>query len=253
MKVKHRRKLKLTVAYDGTNYHGFQRQDNAPSVQRTLEDKLAPLFGHPIIVAGSARTDSGVHAYGQVLTFGADGSIPVEKIVPASRGVLPDDIAVLSAEEVPEEFHARFSATGKRYLYKIYNHESRNPMLRNYAWQIDRPISVELINEAAAFLIGEHDFSAFRAAGGTAKSPVRTIHRFDCRRRDEMIELECYGNGFLYHMVRNIVGTLVDVGLERISPEEFQKIFLGRDRSRAGITAPAQGLYLMQVYYAFSP
>jgi tRNA pseudouridine38-40 synthase len=243
------RKLKLTLAYDGTAYHGFQRQANALTVQQVLEERLARIFAQPLKISGAARTDAGVHAYGQVVSFATSGSIPTERIVPAARSVLPDDIVVTAAEEAPADFHARFAAKSKIYLYRLYCRAVPDPFLRNYAWRmVDRP-DIAAMDAAVQQIVGRHDFSAFRAAGGAPMSPVRTILAAFCRQDGEMIEFFFHGTGFLYHMVRNLVGTLVDVGLGRLTAADFAAILASRDRGRAGITAPPQGLYLKEVFY----
>ena len=157
-----RRNLKLTIAYDGSGYHGFQRQLNALTVQQVLEEKLSALLGETIAVAGAARTDAGVHAYGQVISFCTTGSIPTERIPAAARGILPRDIAVLSAATMPPNFHARFSAIGKMYLYRVLNSQQTDPMLRNYVWQMERELNLDSMNRALSSLVGEHHFGAFQ-------------------------------------------------------------------------------------------
>lgn len=243
------RNLKLTIAYDGTAYHGFQRQANALSVQQVLEERLERLFNHPLRIAGAGRTDAGVHAYGQVITFSTTGSIPTERIPIAAKGVLPPDIVVVAAEEVDAEYHARFTAISKIYLYRLYVGKYADPFLRNYAWQIATQPDVKAMNEALQEIVGTHDFSSFRAAGGAPVNPVRTIFSASCRQEGSLIEFSFWGSGFLYHMVRNLAGTLVDVGFGRLTREGFAAILAGKDRSLAGITAPPQGLYLKQVFY----
>ena len=244
-----RRNLKLTVAYDGSGYHGFQRQLNALTVQQVLEEKLSALMGEPVAVAGAARTDAGVHAYGQVISLRTAGAIPVDRIPAATRGILPRDIAVLSAAAVPSDFHARFSATGKIYLYRILNSPHPDPIMRNYVWQVERALDDGLINQALAMLVGENHFGAFQASGSSARNPVRTLYAAQCVRQEEQLEFQFHGNGFLYHMVRNIVGTVTEVGAGKISLADFAAIFAGRDRKQAGATAPPNGLYLKEVFY----
>lgn len=242
--------MKLTIAYDGTAYHGFQRQINAITVQQILEDRLAKIFQHPIVINGSARTDTGVHAYGQVVNFLTTGTIPAERIAAASRGLLPTDIVILAAEEVDTSFHARISATGKLYVYRIHRAAVANPFLRNYAWHITSPLDICAMQEAAQSVIGTHDFSAFRGANTTqVVSPVRTIFQASICQEGETIEFRVWGNGFLYHMVRNLVGTLVDIGRGRRKSSDMSILLAGKDRSKAGMTAPAQGLYLQEVFY----
>lgn len=247
--MKDTRKIKLVVSYDGTAYHGFQRQANALTIQEVLEERLAKIFGHPITITGAGRTDAGVHAYGQVVSFLTTGSIPVHKIPLAAKSVLPSDIVVLHAEMVAPEFHARKSAKSKIYVYRLYLHDMPSPFYRNYAWHINRALEICDMHEAAQILVGTHDFSAFRAAGGEAVNPVRTILEASCSRQGDMAEFTFWGTGFLYHMVRNLVGTLVDVGLGKITAGDFARILKSRDRKQAGITAPPQGLYLKSVLY----
>lgn len=244
------RNIKLVLAYDGTAYHGFQRQANAITIQQIVEERLPKLFGHPIAIAGAGRTDAGVHARGQVISFAVHGTIPTERIPLAARGLLPPDIVVVEAEEVEESFHARYSAQSKTYRYRVLNSQLASPFERNYSWHFPQQLAVELMQQAAQVIVGTHDFSAFRASGGAPVSPVKTIMTAECCYAGEaVIEFTFCGTGFLYHMVRNLVGTLVEVGQQRITPEDFAGILEGRDRRAAGITAPAQGLYLMEVKY----
>lgn len=243
------RNLKLTIAYDGTNYHGFQRQINAITVQEVLENRLKKLFSHPLKILIAARTDTGVHAYGQVISFQTDSSIPVDRICMASLRYLPEDIVVVKAEEVPLSFNARRSAIGKIYRYRLLNSFLPNPLEKNYSWHYHKDLDVEKMNEAMKKIVGTYDFSSFRAAGGAPMSPIRTIFSAECKKKDEIIEFEFFGSGFLYHMVRNLVGTIVDVGRNRFSLDDFQEILEAKDRKRAGRTAPAQGLYLISVKY----
>ena len=243
------RNIKLTVAYEGTAYNGFQRQMNGIGIQQVLEVRLAKMFGHELKMTGAGRTDAGVHAYGQVVNFKTTGTIPTERIAVGSRCLLPHDIVITEAQEVDEKFHAQYSATSKIYVYKIYPHVKPNPFLRNYAWHIWRKINVDAIQEAAQLIIGTHDFSAFRAAGGTTISPVRTIMAADCQFAGDIFELSFWGTGFLYHMVRNLTGTLVQVGLGARSAKDFKEILDSCERKKAGATAPAHGLYLKEVIY----
>lgn len=243
------RNIKLVMAYDGGRYHGFQRQNNAVSVQNILEQKLAIVFGEQIQLAASGRTDAGVHAYGQVVSFFTKGTIPIDRVVRAVNSHLPTDIVVRLAEEMPPDFSARHSAKDKIYIYKIQQGEVLNPFTRQYAWYIRKELDLNKINEAMQYIIGTYDFSAFRAAGSAPMHPVRTIFEARCDRNGQMIEFLFWGNGFLYHMVRNLVGTLVNVGKEKITPKEFKAILDGKDRTKAGMTAPAQGLYLKEVNY----
>ena len=241
--------IKLTVAYDGSGYHGFQRQANAMTVQQVLEEKLTVLMGEPTVIAGAARTDAGVHAYGQTVSFRTQSRVPVDRIPIAMKGLLPSDIAVIDAQEMAENFHARFSATGKLYSYRILNSAAPDPVQRNYVWQVPKSLDVAAMKTALLQIVGEHNFAAFQSAGSSAKSPIRTLYEATCSCQGEILEFRFHGNGFLYHMVRNIVGTVVDVGLGKTLPEAFLRIFTGQDRRKAGATAPASGLYLLKVFY----
>lgn len=243
------RNIKLTVAYDGTAYNGFQRQMNGIGIQQVLEAKLSKLFGHDLKIYGAGRTDTGVHAYGQVINFHTTGSIPIERIEAGSRCLLPHDIVITKAEEVEEKFHAQYAAVSKIYVYKIYPHLTPNPFLREYAWHMWKKINTDAIQEAAQIIVGTHDFSAFRAAGGKTISPVRTIMEVDCQFKGDIFEISFWGTGFLYHMVRNLTGTLINVGLGSCSAQEFKTILASCERKKAGITAPAHGLYLKEVKY----
>lgn len=249
------RNIALKVAYDGTNYHGFQRQ-TAPviAVQNVLERALAKVCGEQVELAAAGRTDAGVHAYGQVVNFFTDGRIPVARLPRAVNGILPPDIVVTEAWETARDFSARHSATGKAYVYRIEQCTVPNPFTRSYAWQIFQPLDLDAMRAVLALLVGTHDYSSFRAAGGAPMSPVRTLDeiRMD---EDEGGRLSCclHGNGFLYHMVRNIMSAVVSVGLGRISTDRFAEIFAARDRRLVPPTAPACGLYLLSVDYAEVP
>ena len=243
------RNIKLTVAYDGRNYHGFQRQANAVTVQQVLEERLAVIMDHPVAVTGAARTDAGGHAYGQVVNFAAAGRIPLDRIPRAVNSLLPDDIAVWQAAEVPASFHARYDARGKIYEYCIWQGPHKDPFRRDLTWHIPAPLDVVSMSRALALLQGRHDFSAFRASGGASVRPVRTLYQARCRREGDLLVFRFAGDGFLYHMVRNIVGTVVEVGQGRRAVAAVQQILQARDRTLAGPTAPAAGLYLRTVWY----
>ena len=219
------------------------------AVQNVLEAKLQTVFGDSIELAASGRTDAGVHAYGQVVNFFTDGRIPVERIPLAVNSLLPDDIVVLEAAEADFDFSARHSAKSKTYIYRIQRGSFPNPFTRNYAWYVGRPLDIHAMREALAMVLGTHDFTSFRASGGAPMSPVRTMYRAEIGEKGDLLEITIHGNGFLYHMVRNMVGTLVNVGLGRISIAGFREILEARDRKKASPTAPAQGLYLFSVEY----
>lgn len=253
-----KKNVRLLVAYDGTNYHGFQYQ-NPPiiAVQNVLEEVLEKVFGDKIELAASGRTDAGVHALGQVVNFFTDGTIPLERVPMAANSLLPADITILEAIEAERDFSARHSAKSKTYIYKILNSQLPDPFLRNSAWYIRKPLDIVKMQECLKILEGRHDFSAFRATGGADVSPVRTIFEASlkikktsrCFADEKIIELSFFADGFLYHQVRNMVGTLVNVGMGRTSVLRFKEIMDGLDRTKAGATAPAQGLYLKQVDY----
>ena len=258
MKPEHKAEMKararnivLTVAYDGTAYHGFQRQTPPViAVQNVLEEKLAVVFGDSIELAASGRTDAGVHAYGQVVNFFTNGTIPVDRIVRAVNSLLPPDIVVKEAHEADSGFSARHSAKSKTYIYRIQQGGVPNPFTQRYAWHERRPLNTEAMQEALQYILGTHDFSAFRASGGAPMSPVRTMYEASVEiRAGGMIEFRIHGSGFLYHMVRNLIGTLANVGLGRLTPDDFKRILDSRDRQNASATAPACGLYLYKVEY----
>lgn len=244
------RNIKLTIEYDGTNYHGFQRQtDNIPTIQQMLEEKLGILLKHHVTVTGAGRTDAGVHARGQVINFLTECSIPTERFVYAINSLLPEDIVVSSAEEVDGTFHAQFSAKGKVYRYHIYNDLMPSVFDRLYSYHVFQKLDVVKMQEAATFIVGRHDFTAFRAAGSTARTSVRTIHRLEIINISPHIYLTVEGDGFLYNMVRIITGTLVYVGKGKLTPEDVQNFVESGNREEAGPTVPPQGLCLMEVKY----
>ncbi len=239
----------LVVAYDGTDFHGFQRQTNAPSIQRCLEEALSAIFQSPITIYGAARTDAGVHARGQVVNFYGEGSIPTEKIPYAMKGYLPREIAVLSAQEMPDRFSVRHDNKGKHYCYSIVNSPIHDPFLLRYAWFVRKPLDRAVMESGAEILTGTHDFSAFEGQNTTPMNPVKTIYAIKLSSAGSILRIHVVGDGFLYHMVRNIAGGLVDLGLHKVTPEEFAAILAGKDRTKLGATAPAQGLCLEEIFY----
>lgn len=243
------RNLRLTVQYDGTEYCGFQRQPDVPTIQAVLEDRLSAQLGERITVAGASRTDAGVHALGQVVSFTSETTVPIERFCAAANSVLPDDIVVADAREAPQTFHARFSARGKRYRYAIWNGRICPPMLQRYVWHYPRPLDVDAMREGAKPLVGEHDFASFALSGTDTQSTVRHLWRLACWRRGSFVLLTMEGNGFLRGMCRSIVGTLVEIGRGKNPPESAAVALQARDRDAAGPTAPANGLCLMQVKY----
>jgi tRNA pseudouridine38-40 synthase len=245
------RNIKLTIEYDGTNYCGWQVQDNGPTIQGSLEKALLSVTGESITVHGSGRTDAGVHARGQVANFTTCSSIPGEKFAYALNNKLPADIVIKHSCEVPQDFHARFSAKGKKYSYLIYNSKFPSALLRNYAYHVNycERLDIGRIEKAAEAFIGTYDFYGFMAAGSKVKDTVRTIYELSVEKEKELLRFNFKGNGFLYNMVRIITGTLIYAGIGKINPDEMKDIIASRDRERAGITAPPNGLYLEEVYY----
>jgi len=246
------RTLKLTIQYDGTEYVGWQRQANGVSVQGLLEEALRPVEGAHVNVFGAGRTDAGVHALGQVASFRLTVSIPPQRLVRALNAVLPPDIRVIDAQDVAPDFHARFSATGKVYEYRIINDQAVSPFLRRFVWQVIPPLDLDAMRQASALLIGRHDFAAFQAVRANVRSTERTIRRLDWIEgmgTDLPLVMQIEGDGFLRHMVRTIAGTLVQIGLRRWPVEYLSDILASRSRISAGTTAPAAGLFLVRVLY----
>jgi len=246
------RNIRLKLAYDGTNYHGFQRQalSYGPTVQGTLEAVWARLVEEEVTLAMAGRTDAGVHASGQIVNFMTSARIPEEKIPKAFNSLLPRDIRILQAECVPEEFNSRWSAKWKRYDYLIDNKPIPEIFKRLYAYHMPIPLNVNHMQQAANLLEGYHNFKTFAAAGGDSKRFERTIYRCQISQEDnQFIRVSCAGDGFLYHMVRIIVGTLMDVGKGRTHPGEIPEIIASQERKRARMIAPAHGLTLVHVNY----
>lgn len=246
------RNIKVTLAYDGTHYFGFQEQRGTPyqTIQGVVEDRLAKLAKREIRVIGAGRTDTGVHARGQVVNFDAgDWTIGPERVAYALKSLLPEDIVALESVEVAPSFHARYSAVAKAYRYTIYNGKIPSPFKRLYSYHIPYPLDEGAMREGAKFLLGRHDFSAFRALGTSVKSTVRTILESRVNRVGDTIYIDLRGDGFLYHMVRMIAGTLIRVGKGKISPDEVEAILFSQDSLRGGPTAPARGLCLERVEY----
>ena len=244
------RHIRLVVEYDGTTLAGWQRQANAPTVQQHLEEALGTLLQHEVVTAGASRTDAGVHARGQIASFRTERTIPVHGIRRALNGLLPAAISIRDAAEVDDAFHPRFSATGKHYRYTILARPDRAPRWRDRAWHHREPLSVHAMIAAAYALLGEHDFSAFRAAGCTAGTAVRRVESIAVTRpAPDLVEVDIRGNAFLRNMVRIMVGTLAEVGSGARPVAQVAEIIASRDRTRAGITAPPQGLELVEVRY----
>jgi tRNA pseudouridine38-40 synthase len=245
--------FKITVAYDGSRYVGWQRQTNGIAVQGLIEDALRELDGRDVTLHGAGRTDAGVHAMGQVANFTLARDVTPDVIVRSLNSKLPDDIRILSADAVPASFHARFDATSKTYRYRIWHADVLNPLERAFAWHIFGPLDVAGMAAAARLVEGRHDFAAFQTVGGTSGTTERVISTSRLTEgADGLVTYDITGNGFLRHMVRAIVGTLVEVGRGRQRPEWMREVIASRDRAVAGKTAPAHGLFLVRVDYGDS-
>ena len=243
------RNLRLDLCYDGTRYRGWQRlPGREDTIQGKLETALSRILEQPIEVSGSGRTDAGVHALGQVANFHCDGGLSAEEILRQLRRYLPEDIGIYSCVDVPPRFHARLNARSKTYCYRIWNSEQPCVFERRYVAVMPERLDLEAMRQAAARLIGEHDFSAFCGNAKMKKSTLRRLDAIDIQHQGEEIRLTFTGNGFLYNMVRILVGTLVEVGMGQRSPESMEALFGGK-REQAGFLAPAQGLCLMEVMY----
>jgi len=243
------RNVKLVLEYDGAAYHGWQAQRDPQTLQHVLEQAIARVTHERVRVHGSGRTDAGVHALGQVASFHTTSRIPAERLVHAINAHLPDDAAVKSARDVPESFHARYSAKGKHYRYTILNATTRSPLAQATAWWVRAPLDVEAMQRAAQHLVGTHDFRAFCTQARQKGETTRTVHRLGVRKRGRRITVDVEANGFLYNMVRAIVGTLVSVGRGQRKPAEVGLILKALRRSDAGPTAPPHGLCLVRVVY----
>ncbi len=243
------KKMLLKIAYDGTDYHGWQVQPNSVTIQELLQDAIEKLIGVKPAIAGCSRTDAGVHANEFYCHFSCNEKYPPVTFVKGLNSVLPNDIVVLDCYEVSDEFHARYSAKGKRYIYNIYS-GNISPFTSRYSWHIDRKLDVDLINEYCAKIIGTHDFLAFSSSGRTVDDTVRTVSEFYCKQIDDNnIVFSVTANGFLYNMVRILVGTAISVSDKKTSLEDIDLMFESGDRSLGGITAPANGLFLDKVFY----
>lgn len=245
-------KYALSIAYDGTQYGGWQIQPNSVSIQSLIEKALFTILKIFIPIVGSSRTDAGVHAKGQIAHFETDIPFSIYKLQHSLNGILPKDIRILSLYSVEDTFHARYSATGKIYYYHLHLNPVLDPFTRLYSWQVPYPIDLGLIEKALPLFIGSKDFTAFANEshqGAAGKNGVRMLKRISLVPEAKGIRLEFEGSGFLYKMVRNITGTLIDIGRGRTSLEEVEKIFLSKDRKKAGPSAPPHGLFLIQVHY----
>jgi len=244
------RNIKLLIEYDGTNYQGWQVQPKGPTIQGVLEEKLGLLTGQPVQLFGSGRTDSGVHALGQVAHFKTQNRMDIRTIHRALNSLLPHDIVIQKVEEVDEGFHARKHSKSKVYEYRILNRNLRSAFHRGYVWYIPQKLNLMEMKKAAQGLVGEHDFSSFRSVGTPTRTAVRRVIRAEWKRgRDGIIRFEIEANGFLKQMVRSIIGTLVEIGKGKRKASDLVKVLNSKNRKEAGPTAPAQGLFLKEVKY----
>lgn len=244
------RNIKLTIEYDGKDFNGWQKQPNKLNIQGEIERAISEITKEPNIeLNASGRTDAGVHALGQVANFKTNCSIPVEKFPIAINTKVKKSIVIKNAEEVEERFHSRYNCKQKTYRYVINNSEYGSAVYRNLEYHIPIKLDVKAMKKAIKYFEGEHDFKGFKASGTSSKNSVRKIYKTNIEQKDERIYIELTGSGFLYNMVRIISGTLVDVGLGKILPDEIPEIIESKDRQRAGKTLPPQGLYLLKVEY----
>lgn len=243
------KRVKLVVAYDGTNYHGWQVQDNGITIEEVLNRTISELVQEDIKVIGASRTDAGVHACGNVAVFDTESRIPGDKFSFALNQRLPEDIRIQESCEVDADFHPRYADTVKTYEYNILNRRFELPTKRLYAAFCYYPMDIERMNQAATYLVGEHDFKSFCSAGAQVQTTVRTIYAVNVTKEDDMVHIRITGNGFLYNMVRIIAGTLMQVGTGLMEPEQVKEILEARDRSKAGPTAVAKGLTLVEIRY----
>lgn len=243
------RRIQLIVAYDGTNYHGFAKQEQSETIQGNLERAIYNLTGQKVDVIGSGRTDAGVHAKGQCCIIDIETPIPTDRLAKALNGRLPGDIIIKEAKDVKDDFHPRFMAKKKTYRYQILTSPVNDPFIGKYCYFYPYELDLGLMQEAAKAIEGTHDFKGFCASGTTVKSTVRTVYSIEVKQIEDMIYFDVCGNGFLYNMVRIIAGTLIDVGRGRLSVEVIQQMIDKRDRALGGPTAPPEGLTLLEVYY----
>lgn len=243
------RNIKLTIEYDGTNYFGWQKQNNVKTIQGEIEKAIEKITKEKVTITGSSRTDTGVHARGMVANFYTSSKIPSEKFREAINTKLPDDISIIKSEEVQEGFHARYNSKGKTYSYLIVNREEKVALYKNYSLAIKDKLSVDDMREACTYFLGTHDFSAFKSSGSSVKTSVRTITGLELIQDGNNIKVVISGDGFLYNMVRIIVGTLIEVGKGKIKAYEIKNIIESKDRTLAGPCVAPNGLVLEKVVY----
>lgn len=244
------RKLRLTIQYDGTAFHGWQVQPGLATVQQAVQDALTIILQHPVVLHGSGRTDTGVHALGQVAHFATDRGLAPPRVMAALNSILPGSVRIVDVQPVDAGFHARYDARSRTYWYCIWNAPVVSPFWRAYVWHIRRPLDVAAMRRAAALLIGTHDFTSFQGADREEVQPVRSVMRIGCSCRGPQLQVwHIEASSFLKHMVRNIVGTLVEVGRGAMDVDDFGAVLAARDRCCAGPAAPPQGLFLRRVRY----
>lgn len=243
------RNIKLTIEYDGKEYNGWQKQPNKLNIQGEIERAIQNITGKQVELIGSGRTDAGVHAFGQVANFKIDSDFPIEKMAIAINSQLKKSIRIKKTEEVSSEFHSRYNCHSKTYQYVIDNSEQGSAIYRCLSYHVPQELDVEKMQKAVTYFVGEHDFSSFKSSGTSSKSSVRIIYDANVEKDGERVKISLTGNGFLYNMVRIISGTLVEVGLNNIEPEDIPKIIKAKNRQMAGKTLPPQGLFLMEVEY----
>lgn len=241
--------IKLILQYDGTNYHGFQIQPDVVTIQSVLQDSIKTITGVETKVNGCSRTDAGVHAIKYCAGFVTDSPIPPERFSLVLNNVLPPDIRVISSSLEGEDFHPRFSVVSKEYVYTIYTGSECNVFSRNYVWQLNKKLDCDLMNEAAAYIVGEQDFCSFMTSGPEMETTVRNVMSLNVTKDHDFVKIYIRADGFLYNMVRIITGTLVLVGEGKLRPEKVKEIIESKNRSMAGPTAPPQGLALNEIYY----
>lgn len=243
------RNIRLIIEYDGTKYLGWQKQKIGKTIQGTIEEAIKELTKEDIYLMGSSRTDAGVHARGFVANFKTESKIPADKFREAINHKLPEDISIIESKEMNEDFHSRYNAIGKTYSYTIINRAAKAAIGKNYLYQVKFDLDVDLMKEACKDFIGTHDFSAFKSSGSSVKSSIRTITDLHIVEDNNIIKIYVTGDGFLYNMVRIIVGTLIMVGNKKIDPKDIKSIIESKDRAKSGFCVPPQGLTLEKVYY----
>ena len=243
------RNIKLTIEYDGTSYGGWQKQKNNRTIQQCIEEAIKLLTGEDVELIGSSRTDAGVHAKGMIANFITNSQIPADKFREAINTKLPDDIGIIKSEEVDRNFHSRYDSKGKTYCYTLVNRYEKVCIGRNYVYQVRDELNYNIMKEAAKYFLGKHDFKAFKTNGSSVKTSVRTINGLELELKGDVIKIFVSADGFLYNMVRIIVGTLIEVGKGKIKPEDIESIIKNGDRSKAGPCVPPNGLVLEKVFY----